>query len=209
MLIGTFGLIYLQAQVFSWMMYSPLTATVELGKKIGAWWGMPLAIVSLVLLVRLDNKLGSNQKDMGYSRFTFGLFNRAALNEEQAWREGAENWSPWQRFRSCLSFGLIHQPSLIYVFGMFVPHMIMGGVFMCIYLNNYRRNQRRRTAVLAASVFHRVYNRVALSVVLVSLLTVFGHASFNWVTGLGGVIFTWTAMAMSNRRNSHSIKNAS
>lgn len=196
MLIGTFYLIYLQTQVFSWMGYSPLTGTIELGKKFGMW-----TIAALMLLVFLDNKLVRRKKGSSYSRFTIGLFNKAALNEEQAWREGAENWNIWQRFRSCLSFGLIHQPSLIYVFGMFVPHMIMGAVFMTVYLHNYRRTQRRRNAVLAAAVFHRVYNRVALSVVVVSLLAYTGLASWSWVTGLGGVVFTWTAMAVSNRRN--------
>jgi hypothetical protein len=208
MLIGTFLLIYLQTQVFSWMMYSPLTVTVEFSKKIDNSW---IAIGGLVILVYLDNKLvrRSQKKVTSYSPYTYGWLNKAAINEEQAFREGSEGWTPWERFRSCLSFGLIHQPSLIYVFGMFLPHMIMGGVFMWVYLRTYRRTQRRRTAVLAASVFHRVYNRVALSVVIVSLFTIFGHSSFNWVTGVVGVIFTWTAMAVSNRRNSHSIKNAS
>ncbi|WP_156877665.1 hypothetical protein [Shimazuella kribbensis] len=162
MLAFFIGLIYLQTHFMPWMIYSPLTGTIELGKKTS----MVAAIAGLVLLVVIDNKLGTWQKSTGYSPFT----NKAAIYEEQAFREGAEDWRTWERFRSCLSFGLFHLPSLYYVFGMFLPHVIMGSVFMAIYLRTFRRTNCRRTAVLAASVFHVVYNRVTLIVIALVVL---------------------------------------
>jgi hypothetical protein len=214
MMAFVFGLIFLQTHFVPWMIYSPLTGTLELGSKLsmvlGSKIGMVAAVAGLVLLMFIDRKLGSKQQSpSGYSPYTFGFLNKAAINEEQMFREGAEDWKTWERIRSCFSFGLIHQPSLIYVFGMFLPHVIMGGVFMAIYLHNFGRTNHRRTAVLAASVFHRVFNRVALSVFVVSLVTYFGYSSWNWVIGMGGIVFSWTMMAVSNHRNSISIKTAS
>lgn len=95
-----------------------------------------------------------------------------------------------QRATSCLVFGAIHMVNLIYPLATIVPLSLGGALFMSVYLKAYRRTRFRRTAVLESSVVHRVYNRIAIGVVLLSIITAVGASLF-----LGGVLLL-TALAI-------------
>lgn len=199
MMAAVFGLIALQGYFLRWTLLSPIMLTDKLSDKIG--WS---AWTILVLLLVVDNKLGRKADGVSFSPYMSGFFNRAATSEEQAFREGAENWGPWSRLRSCLAFALVHQPSLVYIFGMIIPHALMGGVFMAAYLRNFKKHGVRRNAVLSASIFHRLYNRIALIVMVGSLLFYFSNTTFHWVMGVAGLGIVWGSMAMTNIMNRRS-----
>ena len=193
MMAIVFGLIALQGYFLKWTLLSPITLTDKLSDRIG--WS---AWAVLALLFIMDNRLGRKVQGVSFSPYMSGFFNRAATSEEQAFREGAENWSTWERLRSCVAFALIHQPSLIYILGMIVPHALMGGAFMAVYLNNFRKHGVRRNAVLAASIFHRLYNRIALIVMVASLLFYFSNATFHWVMAAVSLGVVWSSMVVTD-----------
>jgi hypothetical protein len=167
-----FGLIALQDHYLPWMRYSVISGGLALLDSIGL-----SAVVALIVFIIAFNLLkghGSRRHAPSLSPHTYGFFNRAAVYEEQAWREGSEHWTMSQRVRSCLSFGAIHMVNLIYPLATILPLAIGGGLFMAVYLRTYRKTQSRRAAVLMSAIWHRVYNRVALTALVIWLIIVFG-----------------------------------
>lgn len=158
-------LVQLQITYLPWTKYSVVSGVVWMGETLG-WIIAALVVASLVMLSRVFRK---DDLASASSVFTYGFFNGAAISEEQAFREGAENWNWRQRVASCCVFGAVHMSNLIYPIATIVPLSLAGGLFMWYYLRTYRKTRFRRTAVLASSLVHRVYNRIALYV-LVGLL---------------------------------------
>jgi hypothetical protein len=168
LLFVVFSLVTAQINAMPAMRHSVVSGWGLLVDKIGlipAW-------LLLVLFIIINRRLGkSKAKGKSLSKHTYGFFNKAAVYEEQAFREGAENWTFAQRATSCFVFGAIHMVNLIYPLASILPLTLGGALFMYVYLHNYRQTHFRRSAVLAASVVHRVYNRIALIVILLIVLT--------------------------------------
>lgn len=176
-----------QVAVASWLSLSPLTALmiggerylhipdyITLGAVIGLWIGT-------------SRRKSRKAAGVSASMHTIGWLNKAALAEEQGFREGSENWTLWQRTRSCLAFGAIHMVNMIYPFATILPLALCGAGLMAYYNYMLRRTQFRRSAVLAAAVKHRLYNKVVLIVVALQLATASGLNIAEWV-GIAGVV---------------------
>jgi hypothetical protein len=90
----------------------------------------------------------------------------AALNEEQWFRSGSENWTYSQRIIGCLSFGFCHVINLIYPVVSLLVLSAAGAVLMAVYLAEYRRTRDVERATLASAKLHAVYNLYAVTLIL-------------------------------------------
>lgn len=102
------------------------------------------------------------------SRKLYNFFYDAALAEESWFRYGSENWSMWQRISSCMRFGVIHLMNLIVAFVTLGGLAIVGGVFMKVYLDEYKRSGDSVKAMHTSAQFHADYNMVALGMFFAS-----------------------------------------
>ena len=98
----------------------------------------------------------------------YNFFYDAALAEEAWFRYGSENWSMWQRISSCMRFGVIHLMNLIVAFITLGGLAIVGGVFMKVYLDEYKRSGDSVKAMHTSAQFHADYNMVALGMFFAS-----------------------------------------
>ncbi len=189
MIAAFIGLVYVQNDLFPWMKYSVISGFTTGAEAIGVpgWMTFPLFIVAFVLYARLAPTSGPF---MSHSEHTYGFFNKAAVFEEQAFREGSEHWSFTARVRSCLAFGAIHMVNLFYPLASILPLALCGAVFMIVYLRAFRTTPFRRTAVLKAAVWHRVYNRIALTLMVIALLVWFGTLGLAMLGTVGILLGT-------------------
>ncbi len=174
MVVVFIGLVQLQIMLVPASRHTILST---IGMAAGKFGFIPVlaAVLALWFASReLDKRLFDEPEGTSLARHTFGFFNKAAVSEEQAFREGSEHWTPHQRAMSCVIFGAIHMTNLIYPLATILPLAIGGAIFMHRYLRVYDATRFRRYAVLEASVLHRVYNRVALAVIVVVLSTIAG-----------------------------------
>lgn len=183
LLLTFVGLIQLQIHLLPWTRHT----VISIFSMMIDEWGFFIAIgiyVAVSILGAMYVKRYGQKKNgrTSLSKHTIGFFNKAAVYEEQAFREGAENWTFWQRVRSCLIFGAAHLSNLFYPLATILPLALGGAMFMGVYLRTYKKTRFRRTAVLEASLIHRVYNKIALTAVLIALILVFGSAIFGWLT---------------------------
>lgn len=102
------------------------------------------------------------------------LIHQMAVHEEVWFRAGCEDWSWWQRVRSCVQFGFAHVINLIVAIVTLGALCVVGGIFMAVYLAEYRRSGSTERATLAAARFHADYNVAAftLALLVLGLLTV-------------------------------------
>ena len=170
------GIIQLQIHYLPVLKYNVITGLMAIGETLGLnkWVTFGIVMVALQFLLGRRNK--HNSSSTSRSPHTYGFFNKAAVYEEQAFREGSESWNPWQRFMSCFVFGAIHMTNIIYPLATILPLAMGGAVFMAVYLRVYRRTKFRRSAVLASALVHRVYNRIAITAFLISLVLILGWA---------------------------------
>lgn len=195
-LIGVFiGLVQLQFAVAPWTHYSVLSAYFELMDKVaGVSRWVAIAILAAVITLWWKR----SKSDRTESPHTYGLFNKAALWEEQVWRENSHKWNFGQRLVSCLTFGAIHMVNLFYPLATILPLAVAGGVFMFIYLRAYKkylaegRVHARRDATLRAALAHRLYNRCALVliVVVVGLMVYQGSLDLIATFAMIGTVIT-------------------
>jgi hypothetical protein len=129
---------------------------------LGARWllGPIAAVITFwVLYVPLQIQL------LGAIRKRTGLWNgvaRAAMHEEQAYREGAEEWAPRERVKACVIFALLHLWNWFYPLALLAPLATGGAWLMGMYLRSYRRNGKRIVALTQAALYHYAYNRLAI-----------------------------------------------
>ncbi len=182
MLIVFIGIMQLQIHTLTFTKYSPMSAWFYLAENIGL---LPAVIVlaAIMLAIKLFPSASKGKTTTG--RHTFGLLNKAAVYEEQAFREGSENWDTWQRIRSHVAFGAIHQGNLFYPVATILPLALAGALFMKVYRNTMAKTKFRRSAVLEASLVHRVYNRMALVTVLVVMTTLLGYGVVSSLAFVG------------------------
>lgn len=173
------ALVVAQVYYVPWMKYSVASGFFAIAEQFDlSTWVTVLLFIAIVMWI--TRKSGGG---VSISRHTYGFFNKAAVYEEQMFREGAEGWTLRQRITSCLVFGVIHLSNLIYPLATILPLAIGGGIFMAVYLHTYRKTRFRRTAVLAASVWHRVYNRIALIYLGLWLIYFVGEIAIGIVAG--------------------------
>jgi hypothetical protein len=89
--------------------------------------------------------------------------------------------------------------NLIYPLATILPLAIGGGLFMIVYLRTYRKTQSRRAAVLMSAIWHRVYNRVAISALVIWLIVVFGTTAIALAAAFAltiGCSQLWTRRAV-------------
>lgn len=203
MLLAFIGLVVFQNHTWGFMQYSPITASLALTEHYGfpTWLGVIVFVLVITLMRRLTDKF-HHDNDSAMSPHTVGFFSKAAVLEEQTFREGSENWTMSERVRSCVAFGLIHQINLFYPLSTIVPLTIGGGILMMVYLRNYRKTNNRRAAVMRAAVWHRVYNRVALTMALVTILVSFGA----WVAQIAAGFLALALLGMVATGNAHQLK---
>ena len=192
------GLVQLQIHYLPFMKYSVISGMFAVGSWFGLkeWMTLVIFIVLTAVVRNVFDKKGDNP--LSISKHTYGFFNKFAVYEEQGFREGAENWTFGQRVTSCLVFGAVHMTNLIYPLATILPLALGGAVFMAVYLRVYRRTRFRRSAVLTAALVHRVYNRLALTAIVIALSLSFGW----WVVGLFGVmaLVLWIDAALGERK---------
>lgn len=116
-----------------------------------------LLIVGLVLQVSRKQPF----KELVYS---------LALFEEQWFRQGSETWTRRRRVSSCVGFGIAHLANLIVAFATAGMLMLVGAVFMSVYLREMRRTGDQRRAVIASAKVHAHYNFVAFGLIIVGLV---------------------------------------
>lgn len=202
-LIAVFiALVQLQFAVAPWTRYSVLSAYFELSEVAGVSHWVAIGVLVAVITLWWRRSKG----DRTESPHTYGLFNKAALWEEQVWRENAHKWNFGQRFVSCITFGAIHMVNLFYPLATILPLAVAGGVFMFIYLrayNKYRAEGRvhaRRDATLRAALAHRLYNRCALALIVVVIGLMVYQGSLDLIAAFA-MIGTVIALAAKDRRH--------
>jgi hypothetical protein len=191
MLAAVIALIQVQIHFVSWLAISPLTAGTAVAEMLGLPWWVGLVVVFVIVNIAIRR---SKSRGNTLSMHTYGFFNKAALYEEQAFREGSENWTRWQRWRSHFAFGAIHQVNLFYPLATILPLALGGALFMSVYLHVYRKTHFRRAAVLEATLWHRVYNRMALTAFVVSLITLLGFEAVSLLAIVGLLVVLGTVI---------------
>lgn len=151
--------------LFPELRFSPLILAY---KFINAFVPSVFAIVVMIPSTLLLFRLTGYGAARNTSRYLHSKFlAKAAMNEEQLFREGAENWNWCQRVQSCLVFGCVHQLNLFYPFLTILPLSLAGGYFMWVYLHRYKQSNSRKEALVTAAWAHWAYNRIALCVLIV------------------------------------------
>jgi hypothetical protein len=89
-----------------------------------------------------------------------------ALDEETWFRYGSEGWRWTMRIRSCLAFGFAHLLNLIVAAVTLGALVLVGAVYMAVYLHEHRRTGDPRRALLTTAYFHCDYNMAALTLPL-------------------------------------------
>lgn len=112
---------------------------------------LPICIVLMVLLWGGIKRPSYEGKDID------GM----AMYEEQWFRSGAESWTAKQRLFSCIAFGSVHVMNIFYPLASLIVVGLMGGVFMWVYLREYKRTGSTRRATFASAKLHATYNRFA------------------------------------------------
>jgi len=187
-LAAILGLVQLQIKLLPWTRNSVVSVV---GKSVGAF-GLIQTIIGLITLEVLVHLLYHDKPHVKstMSPRTYGFFNKAAVYEEQAFREGSERWNTRQRIISCFAFGALHMVNLWYPLATILPLSLGGGLFMWVYLRTYRRVPFRRSAVLESSITHRVYNKLVL-LALGGFLIVVGVAFVGSML-VGGIVVLGT-----------------
>ncbi len=91
-----------------------------------------------------------------------------ALREELMFRTGSEDWTFWQKVRSCISFGLMHFTMIIVPIGACIALMVAGAILMTVYTSALKTGNNKHATVEAALV-HTSYNALIILVLIGSL----------------------------------------
>jgi hypothetical protein len=147
-----------------WLSVSP---AVLIGDIMTGWLGptagsFATCCAIIVLMIFLS-------AGMSMPRYYGKFWDRAAMFEEQWFRMGAEAWTPRQRVYSCVAFGFMHVTNIVYPLSSLIVLSLVGGVFMAVYLKEYRESGNEEHAVLASAKLHATYNRFAVCYMIVAL----------------------------------------
>lgn len=187
------GLIQLQIHLVPVLQYNVITGLMRIGNVIGINGYLALGLGFGLFMLLNQIFAGIIHEKISRSPHTYGFFNSYAVLEEQGFREGAEDWNLRQRITSCLVFGAVHMTNLIYPLATILPLALGGAIFMAVYLRVYRRTKFRRSAVLAAALVHRVYNRIALAAFVISLVILLGWTALG-MFGIAALLMLMTVV---------------
>jgi len=165
MLALFFVIVTFENRLWHGFTYSPISLTIKAGEWAyhrGWLWLTGFIACYLVAPSLIRAKSRGARATSAYAEHTVGLISRAAVAEEQWFREGSESWSWFGRLRSAFAFGFIHMANLFYPLSTILPLSLCGLVFTHVYLRHYKQSGSREEAVLASAVAHRVYNRLAM-----------------------------------------------
>jgi hypothetical protein len=103
------------------------------------------------------------------------------LQEEQLFREGAENWTFGERVRSCAVFGTCHFYNLIVPICI-LPGLAFAGVtLMAVYLSELKEQGDRQAAVIETAITHRAYNTFAFWLWGIVIMMSFIGPVIHWI----------------------------
>lgn len=97
-------------------------------------------------------------------------FPRYAMEEEQAFRQGAEGWSLAGRIRSTAFFGTVHWNNYIYPIAAIIMIAFAGLWYLATYLRRLRGTGSPETAVYASAALHATYNVLVVVVIVPALI---------------------------------------
>lgn len=149
---------------------SPVTAT---GQAVAGDQGQQWASYGLIVLI--GALVLAALTWLGPTRLRAALWD-LALDEELIFRFGSEQWTRWQRTRSCLQFGVAHLVNLVVALVTLGALALVGAVFMWVYLREVRAHGDPRRAAATAAHFHADYNWGAVLLILLALLLTLGTA---------------------------------
>lgn len=159
------ALLYLSSNYRS-LAISPMSLLFDLSDRLtgGQWFGT--AIAGLVLGLAMTRAFKAEPTNGVYGG---KILDNMAAREELWFRAGAESWTTWQRVRSCIGFGLVHVVNMFYPITSIAVLMLVGGVFMFVYLRAYKRTGSTKLATLESTSFHATYNRFAFLYLIVAI----------------------------------------
>jgi hypothetical protein len=167
-LVAVYVLCLVVAGAGWWLLVSPLSiAAVVVHVAVPQ---IPLGVAFLALNALLLARMAWWVRRQG-GGFRQGLAT-AALREEQMFREGAENWTGWERVKSCVIFALVHLWNLYVPIALLPALAACGAAFMRTYLCALRRGSSRPAATLEAAAQHYAYNCVVVVSFLVPVVAV-------------------------------------
>jgi hypothetical protein len=154
---GSIGLVWALSNAVPVLKISPnQLATDLLVSIVGDTLGHILAwIVMIVMMIVLVPRLHIPQQGK--------FWDQIAIMEEQWFRMGAESWSIKQRIASCVSFGCFHIVTWFYPLASLIILSLVGGVYMLVYLREYRRSNDTMLATLASAKLHATVNRIIIT----------------------------------------------
>lgn len=129
------------------------------------WWiGAVIALIAGITAMRTGIIVETARNTVG------GKPIEKLVAEEELWfRTGAQNWTIWQRIGSCVGFGVLHVFNFIYPVSSILVLMLVGGVFMFVYLRAFKRTGNTETATIEATRFHATYDRFAILYTIVAI----------------------------------------
>ena len=161
--------IVLTLQEWAALLVNPIIALGMLADKFtGFKFGflIAVAIISVIVLARMFKDYGHifdlTANEWRKEENRQDTLEVAAIHEEYLFRDGAEGWTLWQRFKSCLIFAGAHAASWwygIFLF-LFVP-FACGVTFMAVYLYTFKKTGSRQSALKDAAIVHYWHNRMS------------------------------------------------
>ncbi len=107
---------------------------------------------------------------MALMKLFISIIPRAALDEEQLFREGAELWTWPERIKASFLFGFAHVSNLIYSVATMLALSGGGMIFTLYYLHSYHKTRDSRLATKRVAAVHSLYNMLAILLFALTLL---------------------------------------
>ena len=165
LVLGAIALLVGLAVVAPWLVVSPLSLLT------GFYSGMfgPIAASALAVITTICLVFAAVKWKNPPLYYEGGFFDKAAMQEEQWFRMGAESWTSRQRLISSVLFGTVHITNMFYPVTSVLVLMLVGAVFMAAYMREYRRSGDVDRATLASTKLHATYNRFAILYMIAAL----------------------------------------
>lgn len=143
-LLAAVALLFALSYAHPIMRMSPLLLVTMSVEAVASGW-----VASLILFVLVTVLVMATFRIIGDVQMPKrgGFINQAAQSEELWFRAGAENWSTYERIKSCALFGLFHITNLFYPVCSLIVLSFVGGIFMWVYLRAYKQTGSSRIAV--------------------------------------------------------------
>ena len=174
LLVATIGLVFLLLQV-PFLDQSAVTlltrgfeAFIPRGWATGAAWTVGMvSVMSIGSVTNYDYTQRDLQSIPATRSKLFDFVLMVALQEEQLFRSGSEQWSWPQRIRASMIFGIVHITNIWYSLAAGLALGLTGFGFLLVYHWYYRRTQSQLVATAASATVHAIYNMMALVLIII------------------------------------------